>query len=76
MGAQLVPTTGGDVAQNLYSDLATVPRLRKRALIDALSLAAAELLYENYREDGVRNLVHNPDRVAQVTADLDKRLGL
>jgi len=42
----------------------------------ALSLAAVELLYENYREDGVRNLVHNPERVAQVTADLDKRLGL
>jgi hypothetical protein len=42
----------------------------------SLSLAAVELLYENYREDGVRNLIHNPERLAQVTADLDKRLGL
>jgi hypothetical protein len=42
----------------------------------ALSLSAVELLYENYGSDGVRNLLKNPDRVAAVTADLDKRLGL
>jgi len=42
----------------------------------ALSLAAVDLLYDNYHEDGVRNLVHNPEWLAQITADLDKRLGL
>jgi hypothetical protein len=42
----------------------------------ALSLAAVELLYENYHEDGVRNLIHSPERLAAVTADLDQRLGL
>ena len=42
----------------------------------ALSLAAVELMYETYGEDGVRNLIRNPERLAQITADLDKRLGL
>jgi len=42
----------------------------------ALSLAAAESLYENYHEWGVRSLVQSPERLAAVTADLDKRLGL
>ena len=42
----------------------------------ALSLAAVELLYENYARDGVGNLIRNPQRLAQITADLDKRLGL
>ncbi|HLX45542.1 MAG TPA: hypothetical protein VKR43_18985 [Bryobacteraceae bacterium] len=42
----------------------------------ALSLAAVELLYENYAKDGVGNLIRNPQRLAQITADLDKRLGL
>jgi hypothetical protein len=42
----------------------------------AVSLAAVELLYENYGRDGVRNLVRNPDRLEAVTADLNRRLGL
>ncbi len=42
----------------------------------ALALAAIELMYENYHEDGVRNLIRNPEHLAAITADLDKRLGL
>jgi hypothetical protein len=42
----------------------------------ALALAAIETLYENYHEWGVRSLIHSPERLAAVTADLDKRLGL
>ncbi len=42
----------------------------------AVSLAAVELMYDAYHEDGVRNLIHNPERLPQITADLDKRLGL
>jgi hypothetical protein len=42
----------------------------------ALALAAVEILYETYHEDGVRNLIRNPERLAAITADLDKRLGL
>jgi hypothetical protein len=42
----------------------------------ALSLAAVELFYENYSEYGIANLVRNPQKLAQITADLDQRLGL
>jgi hypothetical protein len=42
----------------------------------ALSLAAVEMFYESYAAYGVRNLVNNPDKLASVTADLDRRLGL
>jgi hypothetical protein len=42
----------------------------------ALSLAAVELLWQDLGEDGVRNLLRNPDRLPQVTAELDRKLGL
>ncbi len=42
----------------------------------ALSLAAVELYLENYSQYGLANLVRNPERLADITADLDKRLGL
>lgn len=42
----------------------------------ALALAAVEIMYETYHEDGVRNLIRDPSRLAAITADLDKRLGL
>jgi tetratricopeptide (TPR) repeat protein len=41
-----------------------------------LSLEAVETFYASYGADGVRNLLHNPDRLAAITAELDKRLGL
>jgi hypothetical protein len=42
----------------------------------ALSLAAVEMFYESYAGYGIRNLVNNPHKLAEITADLDKRLGL
>lgn len=42
----------------------------------ALSLAAIEMFYEGYAAYGIRNLVNNPQKLAGITADLDKRLGL
>jgi hypothetical protein len=42
----------------------------------ALSLAAVELFWQESGGDGVRNLLRNPDRLPQVTADLDRKLGL
>jgi hypothetical protein len=42
----------------------------------ALSLAAMELFYQSNGADGIRNLLHNPERLDAITADLDKRLGL
>jgi len=42
----------------------------------ALSLAAVELLWSDSGAAGVRNLLRNPDRLPQATAELDRRLGL
>jgi|SRR5665213_445506 len=42
----------------------------------ALSLAAVELLWQDSGEDGVRNLLRNPDRLPQVIVELDRKLGL
>ena len=42
----------------------------------ALSLEAVELLWQDSGDDGVRNLLRNPDRLPQVTAELDRKLGL
>jgi len=46
------------------------------AVAYALSLAAVELLWKDSGDDGVRNLLRNPDRLPQVTAELDRKLGL
>jgi hypothetical protein len=42
----------------------------------ALSLAAVELLWTESGGDGVRSLLRNPERLPQLTADLDRKLGL
>jgi hypothetical protein len=42
----------------------------------SLALEAVDALYENFGSDGVRNLMRNPERLAVISADLDKRLGL
>ncbi|MBM3813287.1 MAG: hypothetical protein FJW20_16805 [Acidimicrobiia bacterium] len=39
-----------------------------------VSLAAAELLYESYGPDGVRSLLQSPERLSQISLDLDRRL--
>ena len=41
-----------------------------------LSLAAAETLLDNYSSYGLRNVVRNPELLQQVTAGIDKTLGL
>jgi len=41
-----------------------------------LSLEAVDTFYAAYGAAGIRNLLHNPDRLAATTADLEKRLGL
>jgi len=42
----------------------------------SLALEAVDALYENFGNDGVRNLMRNPERLAVISAELDKRLGL
>ena len=41
-----------------------------------LSLEAVETFYASYGATGIRNLLHNPDRLPAMTADLERRLGL
>jgi tetratricopeptide (TPR) repeat protein len=41
-----------------------------------LALAAADALVDNYQMFGIRNIVNNPQSLQQITADLDKKLGL
>jgi hypothetical protein len=41
-----------------------------------LALAAADVLVENYSNYGLRNVVRNPEMLQQVTAGIDKALGL
>ena len=42
----------------------------------ALSLAAVEIFYQDYANYGIGNLLRNPERLGQITDDLDRRLGL
>jgi hypothetical protein len=42
----------------------------------AVALAAADLLFEHYSNTGLVNILRNPSLFAQVTADLNHRLGL
>ncbi len=42
----------------------------------ALALAAADALYDNYSAYGIPNLLRDPDRLPQVAAELDRKLGL
>ena len=44
------------------------------AVAYGLSLFAVEMLYES--QIGITTVLRNPDRLAVITADLDKRLGL
>jgi hypothetical protein len=41
-----------------------------------LALRGIELLKQDAGTTGLRNLLHNPARLPQVTSDLDRRLGL
>lgn len=41
-----------------------------------ISLQAVEMIEQNYGSDGIRNLLHSPERLEGITADLDRRLGL
>jgi len=41
-----------------------------------LALAAVDALVDNYQVYGIRNIVNNPQSLQQITADLDRKLGL
>jgi hypothetical protein len=41
-----------------------------------LALAAADALYDNYSNYGIRNILNNPQSLPRFTAELDRKLGL
>lgn len=40
-----------------------------------ISLAAADVLLQSYPREALRNVLHNPEQLGQVTTELDKKLG-
>ncbi len=42
----------------------------------SLALAAADALYDNYANYGIRNILNNPSTLPRITAELDVKLGL
>jgi len=40
-----------------------------------LALAAAEVIADKFANYGLRNIVHNPQMLAQLTPEIDKALG-
>jgi len=42
----------------------------------ALALEAIELFYRDFGPEGIRNLLHNPEHLPAIAAELDSRLGL
>jgi hypothetical protein len=60
---------------NLHQDWSRLDTEHAQAAY-ALSLAAVELFYQAHGVEAMSNLLRNPDRMPEVTADLDRRLGL
>jgi hypothetical protein len=61
--------------ENLHQDWSRLDTEHATAAY-AMSLAAIEMFYQSYAAYGIRNLVNNPQKLTEITLDLDKRLGL
>ena len=61
--------------ENIRQDWSRLTTDNARLAYD-MALAAADALYENYSAYGIRNVLGNPQSLVQITADLDKKLGL
>ena len=60
--------------ENLGQDWSSMAKQNAVAAY-SLALSAADALYENYANYGIRNVLTNPDRLPRITADLDQKLG-
>lgn len=60
---------------NLHQDWSRLDSEHAQAAY-ALSLAAVELFYQEHVPEAMSILLRNPDRLAEVTAELDRSLGL
>lgn len=61
--------------ENLRQDWSRLSTENARAAY-SLALAAADALYDNYANYGIRNILNNPETLPRITADLDSKLGL
>jgi tetratricopeptide (TPR) repeat protein len=61
--------------EDLHQDWSQLS-LENARLAYNLALSAADALYDNYSSSGIRNVVNNPQNLPQITADLDRKLGL
>jgi tetratricopeptide (TPR) repeat protein len=52
-------------------------RMSRQKALNAysLALAAADALYDNYANYGIRNVLSNPNTLPRITSDLDQKLG-
>ena len=60
--------------ENLGQDWSSLAK-QNAAFAYSLSLSAADALFDNYANYGIRNVLRNPDRLPGITADLDQKLG-
>lgn len=61
--------------ENLHQDWSRLDIEHARAAY-ALSLAAVEMIDQEYGSEAIGNLLRNPQRLVEIQTDLDKRLGL
>ena len=59
----------------LLSNGFTGMNAQQAQLAYAMSLDAAEIMYADFHNDGIRNILRNPSRLPAVMEELDKRLG-
>ncbi|HTW63894.1 MAG TPA: hypothetical protein VME17_04720 [Bryobacteraceae bacterium] len=60
--------------ENLAQDWSAMST-QKAITAYSLALAAADTMYENYANYGIRNILRNPAELPRITADLDSKLG-
>lgn len=72
---QLAETHTIPKLENLRQDWSRLSTENARAAY-SLALAAADALYDNYANYGIRNILNNPETLPRITADLDSKLGL
>ncbi len=61
--------------ENLGQDWSRMNSLNA-AVAYNLALAAVDVFFADFSQYGIRNLVNNPERLAQITTEIDRKLGL
>lgn len=72
---ELAITHGIPRLEDLDQDWFSLPEQDAVAAYN-LALAAADTLYEDYTDHGIRDILTNPEVLPEITADIDAKLGL